>query len=843
MKRATSILLTFCLLLALVPTALAATNAVLSPQGLTVDGQSVNCEKYNIDGSNYFKLRDIAYLLNGTGSQFSVGWDAASSTVSITTGQAYTSNGSELVVGEDKASTTTPSSQTIRIDGVVRSDLTVYNIGGNNFFKLRDLGDALGFEVDYNAATNTAVVNSVGRAGETTVQDPLQRTSLSVNRSTGELSITRPAPTISGNMGDSGVWTIFVYMCGSDLESRNGSATGDLIEMLNGAVGANVRFVVETGGSSDWWIASNDEEFIFADRCQRFLIQNQEIHEVYNAPRVNMGRSDSLADFLSWGVGNFASEHMAVILWDHGGGSIVGACLDENYNGDCLDLQEMDDALFEAFCTTGRTFDLIGFDACLMSTIETANVMASYADYFCSSEETEPGSGWDYTAIGSYLSVHSNADGRELGRAICDGYKASMITAKDAAYTMSVIDLSKIDPLLTQFNRFAKNLLFSSDEMLELWNVAHAIYTVDRMGSNNRVEGYCNMVDMGSLVTACSPYVDGASAVLWVLSDAVDYQVHGSSHYDASGLAIYYPLHFNGIEELTVLGQIAISPYYLSYVDRQNQARVNGGNIAVYDDSYWYGRDGIWRWSSNAEAADRNYWESYVGYGDNQLIWMRETPFFNEDAFGIQFSLTEESLLYAWSVYGYVVELDYDQGVGFYLGHTLDTYNDWETGTFLDDFSGMWLSLPDGQDLAVYIQQITDDYVDYVSPISLNGEQAFLHLRQFFDDMSVDVYGAWGSPGANGVPSRDQVRLKAGDVIVPLYETVILSTGEAAEGFDGYGVEYVVDGPFYVTYAPMDVSEYAFGFCIDDIFGETVYTPFAQLGVDEDGGIFYYYTD
>ena len=37
---------------------------------------------------------------------------------------------------------------------------TGYNIGGNNYFKLRDLGDALEFDVDYSATTNTAIISS-----------------------------------------------------------------------------------------------------------------------------------------------------------------------------------------------------------------------------------------------------------------------------------------------------------------------------------------------------------------------------------------------------------------------------------------------------------------------------------------------------------------------------------------------------------------------------------------------------------------------------------------------------------------------------------------------------------
>jgi hypothetical protein len=159
-KRLLSFLLIALLLAALLPSALGA-DVVLSGQNLTVNGVSIRCEKYNIDGSNYFKLRDMAFLLNGTESQFAVGYDAESRTVTITSGSPYESNGTELMFsGEDKSATAVPSSQTILIDGAPVEDLSVYNIGGNNFFKLRDLGAAVGFRVDYDAETNTAVVLS-----------------------------------------------------------------------------------------------------------------------------------------------------------------------------------------------------------------------------------------------------------------------------------------------------------------------------------------------------------------------------------------------------------------------------------------------------------------------------------------------------------------------------------------------------------------------------------------------------------------------------------------------------------------------------------------------------------
>ena len=133
---------------------------VLSPQNLEVDGETVECEKYNIDGSNYFKLRDLAQLLSGTGSQFGVGYDEESATVTITTGEAYESTGTELATGVDNSDTAQPSAQSIQIDGEAHGELTVYNIGGSNFFQLRELGELLGFEVGYDIDTNTAIVRS-----------------------------------------------------------------------------------------------------------------------------------------------------------------------------------------------------------------------------------------------------------------------------------------------------------------------------------------------------------------------------------------------------------------------------------------------------------------------------------------------------------------------------------------------------------------------------------------------------------------------------------------------------------------------------------------------------------
>jgi len=137
----------------------AAPKAVLTEQKLTVNGAARQAEIYNIDGSNYFKLRDVAALLTGTPSQFSVGYDSARNTVTVRTGSAYTPQAGDLQTGTDRSETAVVSTQRVEINGSA-ANLTAYNIGGNNFFKLRELGDALNFTVGYEEATRTITIRS-----------------------------------------------------------------------------------------------------------------------------------------------------------------------------------------------------------------------------------------------------------------------------------------------------------------------------------------------------------------------------------------------------------------------------------------------------------------------------------------------------------------------------------------------------------------------------------------------------------------------------------------------------------------------------------------------------------
>lgn len=115
---------------------------------LTVDGASAAPTAYKIDGANYFKLRDVAALLNGSASQFNVDYDAAAKSVVITTGKGYEILDTDLQPAPAGTKAATASNNAVYIDGV-KVELTIYKINGANYFKLRDLGQELDFYVGW----------------------------------------------------------------------------------------------------------------------------------------------------------------------------------------------------------------------------------------------------------------------------------------------------------------------------------------------------------------------------------------------------------------------------------------------------------------------------------------------------------------------------------------------------------------------------------------------------------------------------------------------------------------------------------------------------------------------
>ncbi len=664
--------------------------------------------------------------------------------------------------------------------------------------------------------------------------------SIQAEKGSGDLEITRMKPGAKEPKGiEKDTWTVFVYLCGSNLESQGGAATKDLTEMINASGSQKVKFVIETGGSKSW-----RNNTVNARQLGRYVIQGGTLMDAGAVSAAPMGKASTLSDFLTWGVKNFPSDHMALIMWDHGGGSITGVCFDERNNNDSLSLRELDEALSTTYATMWEKFEFVGFDACLMSTLETANVLASYANYMIASQESEPANGWEYSSIVNYLAQNPSCTGKEFGKALCNSYLSSLDNNTKGFATLAVVDLSQIDQLMQDFYHFSQEMYASGNDQATLAAMSRGIQKADNYGCNNRREGYTNMVDLGGLVDACAGVTPSAADVKQSLHNAVTYQIRGNYHADATGLSTYYPLKINTASELAVFQQVVTNPSYLQYVDRvAHGATYNGGTQYQQYSSDTFFEDNIWNWllgntTQEVQQQTEDHWEYVDDHSDSstQISFTVEPQVDDEGTYWFQ--LDKNGLNNAAVVSGLVYEVSTDGQDLIALGETYDIYGDWETGEFSDGFDGLWLSLPDGQNLNLSVESATEDYIVYTSPIMLNGNECYLRMTQKVDDGSVVVEGAWNGLSAQGAVDRGVTKIKRGDVIVPMYKA--FSADENVTQSTYQGEEYKVTAKtLAVDYDYLPDGTYVYGFSIEDAFGDTYFTDTVQFEIDEEGHIYF----
>ncbi|KAF5091204.1 clostripain-related cysteine peptidase [Acetobacterium wieringae] len=684
---------------------------------------------------------------------------------------------------------------------------------------------------------------SVGTHKNSGLDTSLNRSTDMQVSSSGDLTIQRLTRSETKKMGASGTWTIFVYMCGSDLESESGLATMDLQEMIDATQSDQIKFVVQTGGANAW-----DNDLVDDSLTQRFVIENQNMEQIQEEDGANMGSAQTLAEFLNWGVSAYPAEKMGLIFWNHGGGSITGVCFDEQNESDSLSLLEVENALTSVYSNMTDSFEFIGFDACLMGTVETGNMLAPHARYMVASEELEPGYGWDYTAMGSFISSNPAASGAELGKVIVDSFYAACVAIDSQnEATLSCIDLSKIDELVYAFNDVAKEMYNATTNTDVLSKMIKGITTAQNYGGNNKSEGYTNMVDLGSVLKNLTGNVAGADQALAALQDCVVYMKNGSDKADSHGLAIYYPLAIQGSEELSIFKDICVSPYYMSFVDKMAYGSDTNGDFGGYSDTDWFGENSLYWSSGYNEAAGSEYWsdldqtdtEAYNFSEDESAVSFSSQPAINANGM-YGFTISADTLDYVDAVY---CDVFMDAGDGetlIELGLDDNITADWNTGKFEDNFNGYWVSLPDGQPLATYIVEQGDTYNIYTSPVMLNGVETNLRIKIDFasdGNYTITIIGAWdGIDAVTGQSAKEITKLKKGDLITPVYYSYSMKTDE--EGvYEGEAYTFNNDPVIYEE--PLAVGDYYYSFQIDDIFGSSLYTDFEIFTVDANGEIYF----
>ena len=558
------------------------------------------------------------------------------------------------------------------------------------------------------------------------------------------------------NTGDE--WAIYWYLCGSDLESGGGFATIDLSELLEVELPKNVKVVIETGGSSVW-----QNDLMDAEVLQRWVYSSEGLELVDEQPLANMGDADTLADFLSFAKENYPAKKTAVVFWNHGGGSVSGIAFDELY-GDSLDLAE----LYEAFTTVWEPslenppLELVGFDACLMATVDVAYVFNDLAHYLVASEEVEPANGWYYSEWVGALAEKPFMDGEELGITICDTYYQGCeeVGTQDNV-TLSLTDLTKTSALIEAFDTFGGEALAVACENPGFFSQFGRIaLQSENYGGNTKEQGYCNMVDLGHTARLSEDILDSSQDVLDALEDCVVYQVQGKYRSEATGLSFYYPYNgdineFNGYIDL---GSSTAFKYLYSY-------ELTG----ELDDS---GMEYI----ANLEFEDilEEVPEELPEVESLLTVDWDEMPVeMTEDGISyINLGEKADSILTGIGFCLYIA--DYENDLILMLGFDNDMEADWENGIFYDNFRGVWGSI-DGNLVYMEISFEGEDYNLYSIPVLLNGEEYHLQVVYDFTTEEWEILGARQGIEDNGMSDKEMRLLEEGDEITTIWYLMTIS--------------------------------------------------------------------
>ncbi len=345
---------------------------------------------------------------------------------------------------------------------------------------------------------------------------------------TSVAATARPKRTVIKGDGKD-IVTIMVYMCGADLESRSGMATRDIQEMLSANLGDNVNLVLYTGGAKQWQnniVSSSTNQIYQVDNGRLTLLKD-------NVGKEPMTKPSTLSGFISWAADKFPADRNVLIFWDHGGGSTGGYGYDEKFpSAGAMSLGGINRALKDG----GVTFDFVGFDTCLMATVENALVVSNYADYLVASEETEPGVGWYYTDWLTALGKNPSMETIQIGKNIIDSFTdACAKTCPGQKTTLSLIDLCELaETVPTELADFSKD----TSEMIN----SNEYSAVSNARSSTREFAASSRIDQVDLVDfAIRMDTKESKELSEALKSAIKYNRTSSNMTNAYGLSIYFP--------------------------------------------------------------------------------------------------------------------------------------------------------------------------------------------------------------------------------------------------------------------------------------------------------------
>jgi hypothetical protein len=372
-------------------------------------------------------------------------------------------------------------------------------------------------------------------------------------------------------------WTVMVWMAGDNNLESFGEM--DIAEMKRVGSNDDINVLVQFDSMKD-------------DHTRRYEITSKGDADrdiVQELGETNTGDPLVAVDFFSWAITNYPAERLLGVIWNHGAGiddtdiyaeaargargpagagtpdrgavrralasrhrralfgtTIAQAAHDraiafDDTSRDFLDNVELKKVLAEVKRQTRRTFDILGFDACLMNMIEVAYQLKGTSQVVVGSEELEPGEGWPYTRVLETIAANPEITGPELGSRIVDLYVESY---RDGNVTQSAFDLERLDGAAKAIDQLAKALTKAIKDAAEFTAVAKTLNATQRFDTADFVDlgHFCQELSKRSKSAAVKSAAKGAADAFKTGEGFVLAERHrGTNVSNASGASIYFP--------------------------------------------------------------------------------------------------------------------------------------------------------------------------------------------------------------------------------------------------------------------------------------------------------------
>ena len=630
--------------------------------------------------------------------------------------------------------------------------------------------------------------------------------------------------------------TMMVYMCGTDLESRSRMGTMDLSEMLEATVSnPKLNLIVYTGGCKQWQnnVVSSSVNQVYQVRDGQLKLLGEDGTKAMTDP-------NTLVGFIRYCAQTFPANRNFLILWDHGGGSLSGYGYDEKYaRSGSMNLS----AINQALQAGGVKFDFIGFDACLMATLETGLMLEPYADYMVASEETEPGVGWYYTNWLKALDKNTSLSTLELGKQIVDEFVEECgRKCRGQATTLSVVDLAElaktVPSRLSAFASGTSQLLQGQQYQI----VSDARSTTREFAAANKID----QVDLAHL--AYNMNTTESKALAKALLGAVKYNRTSSAMTNAYGLSIYFPYKSAGKVNSAVATYQAIgmdSDYarcIQQFASMESGGQAVAGNCSPLDALLGGGSAGSGSGSLLGSDAITGLLGSLLGGGrslaDIDLDAGDTAAYLAEnqlDTGALKWTLNDagQPVLHMgekqWAlIHDIQLNVFVDDGEGCIDLGMDSTFDFTAAGDLLGLYDGTWLAI-DEQVVAFYYVDSTFDgdafTINGRVPCLLNGQRAELLIVFDNEHPYGTVAGARSvyTDGETETVAKNVTELNAGDKIDFLCDYY---------DYEGnYENSYMLGEPMTWTgdeeVSNVDISDYRLAacYCLTDIYGQEYWTP------------------